>query len=51
MSSLTEYLFEALKDLWFPDKEDRYLSLDAMCIHQNDAGEKAVQTRNMLMIY
>jgi hypothetical protein len=49
--SVTKNLFEALMALRDGIDEDRYLWVDAICINQNDSVEKAVQVRNMLMIY
>ncbi|TVY18242.1 Heterokaryon incompatibility protein 6, OR allele [Lachnellula arida] len=44
-------LFEALRTLRRPEKQVRYLWVDAICINQSDDGEKSKQVWNMLTIY
>ncbi|KAF2820100.1 heterokaryon incompatibility, partial [Ophiobolus disseminans] len=47
---VTENLFDALSVLRHR-YIDRYLWVDAICINQNDAKERAQQVQKMLMIY
>jgi hypothetical protein len=47
---ITDNLLEALTALRHTH-EDRYFWVDAICINQRESTEKAMQVRNMLMIY
>jgi len=48
---VTNNLLNALLALRHPGHEHRYLWIDAVCIDQQNNEEKAVQVRNMLLIY
>lgn len=48
---VTENLFEALRALRCPNKNHRYLWVDALCINQDNSSEKNEQVWNMLAIY